>query len=198
MANGKLRSIAQAVIVTAEVMGHELSPRAGEAMALELAAYPPVGVHNALRRCTRELSGKLTLAAIVQRIDDGHPSREEAWSMCQAARDEARTLVWTDEMSEAFGAARPLLIEGDAVAARMAFLACYDRLLRESRDQKRTARWAASLGHDPDDRAAVLTAASASGRLESGYVAGLLPPGDFRLPIEIEKLLEPLTNGAKT
>jgi len=187
VANGKLRSIAQAVIVTAEVMGHELSPRAGEAMALELAAYPPVGVHNALRRCTRELSGKLTLAAIVQRIDDGHPSREEA-----------RTLVWTDEMSEAFGAARPLLIEGDAVAARMAFLACYDRLLRESRDQKRTARWAASLGHDPDDRAAVLTAASASGRLESGYVAGLLPPGDFRLPIEIEKLLEPLTNGAKT
>lgn len=42
--------------------------------------------------------------------DDGRPGAEEAWAVAYRATNEAATVVWTDEMAEAFGLARPLLL----------------------------------------------------------------------------------------
>ena len=168
-AQGKL---ARALIVTAEVCGTELSTLAAEAMARELATHPAGAVAEALRRCQRELAGRLTLAAVLSRIDTGHPGAEEAWALCP--RDEDATVVWTSEMADAYGVAAALLREGDQVAARMAFRERYTELVRKANDARRPARWVASLGHDPAGRDAVLLEAVEKGRLTAGHVERML------------------------
>lgn len=167
--------LAKAVIVTAEVMGHELSPLAAEAMARELATYPAAAVLGALRRCQRELTGRLTLAAILHRIDDGHLGLEEAWALCP--RDEDQTVVWTGEIAGAFFVARPLLQQGDQVAARMAFRECYTRLLQEARNERRAAVWTVSQGHDKAGVCEPVVAAVEKGRLEPDYAQVFVHPG---------------------
>ena len=72
----------EAIAVAQEVTGTPLSSDgAVEAMLADLQVYPDGQVLAALRRCMREVKGKLTLADIISRIDDGRPSPEEAWSM---------------------------------------------------------------------------------------------------------------------
>lgn len=167
--------IAKAVIVTAEVMGHDLTPLAAREMARELASYPPAAVAGALRRCQRELSSRLTLAAVLQRIDDGHPGPEEAWALCP--RDEGATVVWTDEIAEAFGVARPLLASGDDIAARMAFKESYGRLLQQARSERRAAKWLPSFGHSMAGRAEPIMLAVDKGRLSLDYARNVVHPG---------------------
>ncbi len=75
----------------------------------------------------------IALVDIIERIpgsgvEDGRPGPEEAWSLCP--KDDELSVVWTPEMAQAFGAARPILLSGDAVGARMAFREVYSRLLK--------------------------------------------------------------------
>lgn len=168
------QDLAAALIVTAEVMGSELSTTAAKAMVRELESYPPGAVASALKRCQRELGGRLTLAAILQRIDDGWPAPEAAWALCQPARDESNTVVWTDEIAQAFGIARELLKQGDHVAARMAFLEDYRESLRAARAESRLPRWWASLGHDRAGRASVVLDAVERRQLTADYARELV------------------------
>lgn len=167
------KTLTEAIAVTAELTGTVMSEPAARVMAQDLARYPEAQILAALTRCRRELKGRLTIAEVLTRIDDGRPGPEEAWAMMP--HDESRSVVWTDEMSEAFGAAYPLIREGEVVAARMAFLERYRTLLREARDASRPIRWIASLGHDPHGRESVLLEAQSLGRLHPDYVRGLLP-----------------------
>jgi hypothetical protein len=99
-------------------------------------------------------------------VQDGRPGPEEAWSMCQAAADEARTVVWTTEMAQAWGIAWPLLHQhGDEVGARMAFKEVYLRLLAEARAKRAPVTWSPTLGTDPTMRAEALRVAVDAGRL---------------------------------
>lgn len=107
---------------------------------------------------------------------DGRPGPEEAWSMIP--RDEARSVVWTEEMAAAYGAAIPLLTERDQVAARMAFVERYRALVEASRASGRPAKWMPSLGTDASDCERALIEAQSKGRLSAAHVAGLLPHRD--------------------
>lgn len=167
----KRDEVAKALVVTAEVVGHELSVMAAEAMARELAGVDPSALVHGLRRCQRELRGKLTLAAVLDRLPGGHPGAEEAWAMCP--RDESASVVWTTEIANAFGAARPLLEQGDQVAARMAFREAYEREVAESREAGRVEWWA-SLGHDVAGRSEALATAVERGRLPASHAKMLL------------------------
>jgi hypothetical protein len=164
-------TLAQALVVAAELMGHELSPRAAEAMARELASYSPKAVGEALKRCMREVRGKLTLADVIARIDDGRPGPEQAWAMCP--RGEEATAVMTDEMATAFGAARKLL-ETDEVAARMAFREIYTAEVQAARNVKRPVGWFVSQGTDRGARAPVIVEAAELGRITASYARLLL------------------------
>lgn len=170
-----LVKLAKALVVTAEIMGHELSPLAAESMARDLADYPAHDVAQALKRCRRELTGRLTLAAILQRIDDGHPGPEEAWALCP--RSEAETAVWTDQVSEAYFAALPLLEQGDSVAARMAFLETYREKLRRAREDRVSARWTVSAGFDKAGREAAVLAGVEAGKLDPDYALRIVGSG---------------------
>jgi len=160
------------IATVAEMIGHEIRPNAAKAMVLELADYQPEDIMVALRRCSRELSGRLTLAAILERMPGQHPSPNEAWALCP--QSEADTVVWTEQIAEAYGQAAPLLADGDTIAARMAFLETYKRLVGEACGAG--PKWRVSLGHDVSQRERVVRDAVARGRLSSGYAEKLLPP----------------------
>ena len=168
-----LDDLIDGLAVTAELTGTELSKAAVKVMAMDLAVYPLAQVLGALTRCRRELKSRLTIAAIIERLDDGRPGPNEAWAMIP--QDESGSVVWTEEMAEAFGVAAPLLHEGQTIAARSAFMEAYQARVATARNERRHARWSPSLGHDPAGRETALLAAIEKGRLTHERVRGILP-----------------------
>jgi hypothetical protein len=163
----------QALAVTVELTGTELSKAAARVMAYDLARYPEAQVIGALDRCRRELRGRLTIADVLARLEDGRPGPEEAWSMIP--RDEAASVFWTEEMRQAYAVAAPLLAAGDAVPARMAFLERYRALVLEAREAGRPVEWTFSPGTDKSARELVLLDAVEKGRLSADLARDLLP-----------------------
>lgn len=167
----------KAIAVTAELTGTELSATALRVMDADLAAYPEAAVLRALDRCRKELKGRLTLSAVLERVEeeDGRPGADEAWSIALASADEAETVVWTEEMAQAFGVAQPVLEARDKVGARMAFREAYERIVRDARAAGVPCRWTVSIGQDAERRAVALQAAVMQKRLAPAAVTQYLP-----------------------
>lgn len=146
--------LVDALCVTAEAMGTTLSPGAAKMMVDDLARFPVSDLVTALRACRHEVSGRLTLAAIMQRVQaaDGRPGKDEAWSIALAASDQFDTVVMTEEILLAMSVAEPVLHQGDKVGARMAFISAYERLVCAARQQLKPTHWHVSMGFDPQRR----------------------------------------------
>lgn len=165
--------IAQAIAVTAELCGTNLSDPAKRMMMQDLSGYPDAAVIQALSACRKQLKGRLTLSEIISRIDDGRPGVEEAWA--KLPRDEATTAVWTDEMRQAWAVALPLLEVGEDVAARMAFKEAYTRIVTAARDSGAPVVWSVTVGTDAHGRRAVIEEAAAQGLISHERVQFFLP-----------------------
>lgn len=181
-------ALVKAVTATAEVMGTELSIDGARMFCADLSEYQEAVVLAALTRCRREVTGKLTLAAVIARIDDGRPGPDEAWAMIP--RTEAETVVWTDEMAEAWGVAHPLLLAGDAVAARMTFREAYTRIVTKARSERKNASWFASLGTDKTGREGPIREAITKGRIGHAHGMSLLPPPEIGSRNELSPVIE--------
>ena len=172
--------IQDALIATFAAVGQDMPDVAVAMMTKDLSGYAAVDIGTALSRCRKELR-RITLADILDRIPGGHPGVEEAWSIvAKTLNDESASIVWTDEIRTAYGAANDL--RDDPIAARMAFREVYSRLVAESRDQKKPLNWTASLGTDVYGRESALQLAVEKKRLSAQYVAGLLPHLDAPAP----------------
>lgn len=169
-------SIAQIVTATAEVLGQEITATAAEMIATDLAEYPDQQIANGIKACRRELTGRLTLAAIIERIQrtDGHPEPNEAWAIALQASDERSTVVMTEQIQKALTAAQPIIDSGDAIGARMAFLDAYRRLTAEARDQRKEVAWHVSVGWDAQGRAVAISRAMEMGRIGKHHGESLL------------------------
>ena len=167
-------ALIKAIAVAQEVTGTPLgSDPALLAMVADLETYPEPQVLTALRRCMREVKGKLTLADIISRIDDGRPPPEIAWSM--VPKNEAASVCWTSEMRDAFAVAYRLIESGDTVQARMAFLEAYRNQVQRARDARLLVEWHFSLGTDKDARELVILDAAEKGRVSIEGAQRLLP-----------------------
>lgn len=164
-----------------ETCGTSLSEAAVQMVGEILAYYEPEAVIKALDRCMREVKGRLTPAEIIERIDDGRPTAEEAWAMV-GHDDEGRTIVTTREAMEAMGTCRELFRD-DPVAARMAFKDAYRREVQEGRAAKRPAVWMVSAGTDRAGYERAVYEALDKGRLSEDAAAKYLgtTAGNLRL-----------------
>lgn len=162
-----------AIGVTAEACGTPLSDAVLAIMVADLRQYPETSVMSALAKCRLGLKGRLTLADIIERIDDGRPGAEAAWAAVSDST-EAKTLVLTEEMQEALSAAAPLM-PGDLVAARMAFIETYRRLILTGRAEGRPIKWRVILGQDAAGRLPALREAVEKGRIKAADARALLP-----------------------
>ena len=167
--------VIKGLTVALEVTGTPLmSDAAMKAMLAELAHYPEESVLVALKRCCGELRGRVTLADVLDRIPGKHPGAEEAWSICGGCLNNERlTVVWTEEMSQAFGVAMGL--QDDTVAARMAFKEAYAARVAEARAQGRMPKWTVSPGTDKDARELAIIDAVEKGRITTTYAQAVLP-----------------------
>lgn len=121
--------------------------------------------------------------AQVETRDDGRPGADEAWAVAVRSMNEDATIVWTSEIALAWGIARPVMQLGDEVGARIAFRDVYNRLVREARISGTAVDWNASLGHDPEGRAAPIIEAAALRRLPVSSVPLLEGPRDAFAPL---------------
>lgn len=171
---------------TAEVLGSEIKPAAASLMVRDLRDYERPEVEQALARCRSEINGRLTLASILERMPSANAylSANEAWALALDAQDESKTIIWTDEVSQALGVARPILEAGDKVGARMAFIGAYDRAVAASKAEGRHPRWWPSLGDSKEMRAEAIEQGIKDGRLPAPKVAHLLPAPDRPATVE--------------
>lgn len=162
-------------------------PLGGTAKALyfrALAEYPLAAVRAALDAHVKDpqrgrwFPRPADLIAQLQGLqaNDGRPGAEEAWAIALQSADEAASVVWTDEIAEAMGVARPVMQAGDKVGARMAFREAYERLVDAARRQGRKATWTASLGHDRERHADVVRRGVEAGLLPRIALESLQPP----------------------
>lgn len=164
----------KAIAVTAELTGTQLSEAAAKIFSADLAQYPLPQVLAALTRCRREVKGRLVLADVIGRIDDGRPGPEEAWAMIP--KNEDVSAVWTQEMHRAMQVAGPLLYE-DSIAARMAFKEAYARECQKARDAGDPVNWQPTLGHSKAGRDEAMHEAKNRNLLAKG-----LPALPFKAP----------------
>ena len=162
---------------TSELLGQQLSDAGAAMMAEDLADYSRPVLSAALKRIRTEHTGKLTPKAVIEAIDAamGRPGANEAWAGALAALDERNTVVWTDEIAQAWEVARPLAAGGDEIGGRMAFKDAYERLVRTAREERRTPRVSISIGWDAELRSAGIEKAVKLGYMPQSEAAMYLP-----------------------
>ncbi len=186
-------SVLEALAVTAELTNTQLSAAAAKVMASDLSPYPPPQVLGALARCRKELKGRLTVADVVSRLEDGRPGPEEAWAALP--HDEAQSVVWTEEMAGAWGVALALIEEGERVAARMAFLESYRGRVQKARDAALPVRWTVSFGTYAEARQVALDSALRLGRISPARALELgFSPAAEHLPQIVHDAAKRLTS----
>ena len=168
-----------AIGLTDEAMGGSLSKAAIKLIAGDLAEYPEVDVLHALERVRREHHGRLTIAAIFERLRNAPRTMtsDEAWSLVLQKEpwNEERTCVLPQAALTAWWAAADVYRAGDRIGARMAFKGAWPAAVAEHGDAM-----AISEGWDREDRARAIEQAVAEGLLtvEQARPYGVLPAPD--------------------
>ena len=178
MRNEEKESVIKALMVTAEVMGHELKPTAALMMADDLGEYELVDVLNAVGRCRREMAGRISLKMVLDILapQGGWLTANEAWSLALPALDERQTVVWSDEARRAWFVALEIMKAGDKVGARMAFIAAYDREVAQAKNAGKQPLFTPSYGDDALLRDAAISQAQERGLLPKPPAVPALPP----------------------
>lgn len=110
---------------------------------------------------------------------DGRPGAEEAWAM--TPKSEADSVIWTQEIATAFGAACPLIDDGDMIGARMVFKEAYQRELDQS--ARTPVKWIPSFGTDKAGREKAVTNAVSKNRISVDRAVKLLPGNEAILSL---------------
>ncbi len=177
----------EAIAGTYAVIGQAMTDAQLAILTEDLEPYPLPEVLTALSRCRKECR-KLALVDILDRLPHGHPGPEEAWGIVsQGMADEGATMIWTEEMREAFGIANK--VAEDAVGARMAFKESYSRLIGEARTARTAPQWSVSIGSNKAHRELAILEGLKCGRLSQAYAQKLLPREAISTE-EAAKLLE--------
>ena len=176
----------QALAVTAEICDRPMSKAAATVMCADLAPFPVEQVLGALTRCRKELTGKLTLQAILTRLADGRPTADEAWAMLP--KDEDSSAVLTQETLSASMPAMQIYRHRDQIGARLAFKEAYNRLVQEARDAGKPVKWIPSLGCDGGGRASVIVEAVELGRLPVSQAEAILGPQELRRSLGVSHI----------
>lgn len=147
----------RALKATVELCGSTFSEEAAEIFLEDITGYPEHQLIGALARCRREVRGRLTPKDVIDRLEDGRPTPDEAWA--QVPKSERDSVVWTNEMAHAWSIAAPAWFDGDRMGAARAFREAYIRAVSSSRDRRIQPEWTVSLGDDRHQAYNVIEAA---------------------------------------
>ncbi|WP_186145981.1 hypothetical protein [Burkholderia gladioli] len=142
-----------------------------------LMPYPLPMVVNAIHRHIDTSEFAPTPAALLKHLpkaSDGRPGPDEAWAIAIRSADERETVVWTQEIAEAWTIARPVF-DGDEIGGRMAFKDAYTRICERNRQLGVAPQWSVSQGFDAEKRVAVIAQAVQAGRLALPQAKAAVP-----------------------
>lgn len=173
----------QLIAATMAIYERQMTTSVVDVFFSALSQYDLVTVREALNRHMQDPeSGRFApkpadviRQVVTAKASDGRPGRDEAWSIALRAQDEAETVMVTEEILGALEVAQPLLQIRDKVAARLAFVEAYDRLVGEKRAAGVSFEWQVSLGTDKSKRVSAI---------ERAKVSGLLPGPKAELMLE--------------
>ena len=164
--------ILYALGITAELLGTPLSSDALSVMAGDLMEMAPTenDVLNALVKLRREHKGRLTLAAVIDRLPNSPMGPDAAWEVAMhlGVGDEEATIVAPKAILRAFPYS--LWNYGDKIAARMAFKDAFPDALR-----RHGMRYHISEGNDPRGREPVILEALRGGLIPTELARHYLP-----------------------
>ncbi|WP_176048173.1 hypothetical protein [Burkholderia sp. BCC1644] len=143
----------------------------------QLETFPLDAVLRALSRHVATSEFAPTPASILKhlpKMSDGRPEPDEAWAIAIRSADERETVVWTQEIAEAWAIASPVF-DGDEIGARMAFKAAYARIVDRNRGANQPPQWVVSQGFDAQRRIEVVDQAVRAGRLQLTHAQAVVP-----------------------
>ena len=155
---------------TMELAGQQVRPAALVLLVSDLDHLPKPVLQLALARIRAEHKGLILTGTVLQYADHalGRVLPAEAYALALTSQDERATVVWNNEIAEAWGLAAPLLAVGDKFGARQAFNEGYARITGEARALRKRPTLQVSLGYDTEGRTRALQEALATGRLAGG------------------------------
>ncbi|WP_445375974.1 hypothetical protein Acct_03580 [Paracidovorax citrulli] len=162
--------LAEELGATMELAGQAIRPAALSLLMDDLAHLPKPVLQMALARIRAEHKGAILTGTVLQYADHalGRLLPAEAYALAMNSQDERATVVWNNEIAEAWGLAAPLLAAGDKFGARQAFMEAYARITGEARATRRRPQLQVSLGYDAEGRTRAVQEAIAAGRLPGG------------------------------
>ncbi|MDT0138082.1 hypothetical protein [Acidovorax sp. PRC11] len=171
--------LAEELGATMELAGQQIRPAALSLLMDDLAHLPKPVLQMALARIRAEHRGPILTGTVLQYADHalGRLLPAEAYALAMSSQDERSTVVWNNEIAEAWGLAAPLLDAGDKFGARQAFMEGYARITGEARALRKRPQLQVSLGYDAEGRTRAVQEAIAAGRLPGGLEA---LPADVR------------------
>ena len=155
---------------TMELSGQQIRPASLKLLAADLEHIDKSLLRMALARIRAEHKGQILTGTVLQYVDHamGRLLPSEAYALALSSSDDSATIVWTNEIADAWAVAAPLLRAGDKFGARQAFVEAYGRITGEARALRQHPVVQVSLGHDPEGRTRALQEAMTAGRLPGG------------------------------
>jgi hypothetical protein len=140
-----------------------------------LEHYSIYEVNEALASHMRTSKFCPTPADIISCISskDGRPTADEAWASIPHSENES--VIWTEEMAQAYGVAAPLIENGDKVAARRAFIDRYEWLVAKARESGTSMKVMPSFGFDAAGRESAIQKAIDKGLISKSKASLYLP-----------------------
>ena len=169
---------------TMELSGQQIRPAALALLASDLSHIAKPLLRMALARIRAEHKGQILTGTVLQYVDHamGRLLPAEAYALALSSANDSATIVWTNEIADAWAVAAPLLRAGDKFGARQAFVEAYARITGEARALRQLPKVQVSLGHDPEGRTRALQEAITAGRLPGGLEA---LPEDVRYQLQL-------------
>lgn len=160
-----------------EIYGQEASTVKVNIYWSTLGNYSIQSLKNAANAWVRKSQFMPKPADLIKLIGGSskHLSADEAWALAIMASDESNTVVWTQEMSKAWGLAQVVYENGDHIGARRTFIECYERLVDESILHNKPIETFVSLGFDKSKREYAINKAVFSGLLTQEKANHYLP-----------------------
>ncbi len=169
--------IAQLLIGLAEFYDKTLSANQLEMFVEDLLCISPEALEYAVLTYRRDGANKFfplpAQLVMIAHANDGRPGAEEAWALIP--KNETDSVVWSNEMREAFAVASSLLEDGDAVAARMAFKQAYEKSVSDARKNKKPVTWQPSFGYDKAGRVQAVVHAMDKNRISIAHAVSMYP-----------------------
>ena len=105
---------------TMELSGQQIRPASLKLLAADLEHIDKSLLRMALARIRAEHKGQILTGTVLQYVDHamGRLLPAEAYALALSSSDDRATIVWTNEIADAWAVAAPLLRAGDKFGAR--------------------------------------------------------------------------------